>query len=209
MTDTSELPQGQRRVLNYFADAEASGHQASRAEVAEALGYAFPSAVTKHVEALVRKGLMTADRIKKRNVKLTEEGWAALGRIPAEQGVPVIGSIAAGIPILATENYSDHLTEVVPAPGRFALQVRGNSMTGAGIYDGDYAVIDHGKPVRSGQIAAVVVEDEATLKRVQFRGNQLLLESENKRFKTITVDKRKAPGHVEVVGPLRFVYRPF
>ena len=81
------LPPGQHRILTFFADAEDQGRQASRAEVAEELGYAFPSAVTKHVEALVRKGLMIADRDKKRNVVLTDAGWASLNRTPLRLGV--------------------------------------------------------------------------------------------------------------------------
>jgi hypothetical protein len=71
------------RVLAMFADAEDAGRQLSRAEVAKVLGYAFPSATTKHTDALARKGLIVVDKKTKRNVRLTEAGWNALGRRPA------------------------------------------------------------------------------------------------------------------------------
>jgi len=201
------LPPGQKRILEYFAAAEENGVQASRAEAAQELGYAFPSAVSKHVEALSRKGLVEADRIKKRNVRLTEAGWEALGRTPAGSGVPVVGAIAAGAPILASENVDRFLDDIAPAAGRFALQVRGDSMEGVGILDGDFAVIDHGKEVRDGQIAAVVLEGEATLKRVRFQGERVSLVAENPRYQAIEVDRARSAGGFEMVGPLRFVYR--
>ena len=202
-----ELPPRQTVILNYFADAEDEGRQASRAEAAKDLGYAFPSAVSKHIEALVRKGLVEADPEKKRNVTLTEDGWAAIGRVPTSLGVPVIGAIAAGTPIMAHENHGDYLKDIMPAPGRFALHVRGDSMIDAGILDGDYAVIDHGHKVREGEIGAVIIEGEATLKRVHYKPNQLILEPANDRYEPIIVDERRAAGGAEIVGPLRFIYR--
>ncbi len=199
------LPPRQTCILEYFADAEDHGVQPSRAEVAEALGYAFPSAVSKHVEALVRKGLMETDPKLKRNVRLTEAGWAALDRCPAQLGVPVIGAIAAGVPILATEQHDSYLEDVVPSPGRFALKVRGDSMIEAGILDGDFAVIDSKRNVNNGDIGAVVVDGEATLKRVKFGGDHIVLEPANSQYKPLTVDKKS--GTCQVVGPLAFLYR--
>lgn len=200
-----KLPPKQTTILEYFADAEDHGQQPSRAEVAEALGYAFPSAVSKHVEALVRKGLMETDPKLKRNVRLTDHGWAALNRSPAHLGVPVIGAIAAGVPIMATEQHDSYLDDIVPAPGRFALKVRGDSMVDAGILDGDFAVIDSSRRINSGDIGAVVVDGEATLKRVKMSASRLVLEPANKKYKPLTVDKTS--GECTVVGPLAFLYR--
>ena len=202
-----QLPPGQRRVLEYYADAEERGHQASRLEAADDLGYAFPSAVTKHIEALARKGLVTSDRIIKRNVRLTEAGWTALGRVPAERGIPVIGSIAAGTPILASENHLDYLTDLVPQAGRFALMVRGDSMEDVGILDGDFAIVDQASKVDDGTIAAVIVEDEDTLKRVRYRGKGIQLHPENKKYKPMRFSGEQAADSLRVIGPLAFVYR--
>ena len=204
---TKHVPPGQLRILTYFADAEDNGSQASRAEAAQELGYAFPSAVTKHVEALVKKGYMVADKRQKRNVRLTEIGWAAINRTPAHQGVPVIGSIAAGMPILAQENHSTYLSDISPKPGRIALEVRGDSMIGAGINDGDFAIIDTNGKVRDGQIGAFIIEEEATLKRLIRREQDIALHSENPKYEDIVVSSRRASGGFSVVGPLRFVYR--
>ena len=180
---------------------------ASRAEAAKDLGYAFPSAVSKHIDALVRKGLVEADREKKRNVRLTATGWSSIGRTPMRLGVPLIGSIAAGVPILASEQHEAYLEDIA-APGRFALRVRGDSMVDAGILDGDFAVIDSGDEVEDGRIGAVVVEDEATLKRVRYRRGSMVLEPANANYQPLVIDQQTAAGGVQIVGPLRFVYRP-
>ncbi len=200
------LPPQQTKILHYFADAENEGRQPSRAEVALHFGYAFPSAVSKHVEALVRKGLLNADRDKKRNVSLTESGWKGIDRTPAHQGVPVIGAIAAGVPILASEQHAGYLGDITPAPGRFALQVRGDSMIDDGILDGDYAVIQHGGKVADNQVAAVVIDGEATLKRVRYYDDRIELVPANPKYKPLVVHKALAAS-VQIVGPLAFVYR--
>ncbi|NRA39948.1 MAG: repressor LexA [Planctomycetes bacterium] len=199
------LPPKQTCVLEFFADAEDRGLQPSRAEVAEALNYAFPSAVSKHVDALVRKGLMETDPATKRNARLTDIGWNALMRTPSSLGVPVIGAIAAGVPILASEQHDSYLKDILPSPGRFALRVRGDSMIDAGILDGDFAVIDSQLKVKNGDIGAVVVDGDATLKRVLYRSDHIILEPANDNYQPLTVDKKS--GTCDVVGPLAFLYR--
>jgi repressor LexA len=205
---SNELPPGQTRILTFFADAEDQGRQPSRAEVAETLGYAFPSAVSKHVDALVRKGLLQADRDKKRNVRLTDIGWGAIERTPGHRGVPILGAIAAGTPILASENLNGFIEDLQPSPGRFALRVRGDSMIDAGILDGDFAVIERGQPVGEGKIGAVRVGDEATLKRVHYYSDRLELIAENKAYAPRIIPTAMAETEgVEVIGPLICVYR--
>lgn len=203
---SKKLPPGQTRILTYFADAEDEGRQPSRAEVAEAMAYAFPSAVSKHVDALVRKGLLAADRDKKRNVRLTEAGWAAIHRSPTRRGVPIIGSIAAGVPILAIEQHAGYLDDVQPAPGRIALLVRGDSMEGDNIIDGDFAVVQTDRQIDDNAIGAVVVDGEATLKRVRFAPDGITLIASNPKYPPRTVTNND--GHqVDVVGPLVFIHR--
>ncbi len=210
-TDTTdkELPPGQRRILEVFAEAAMAGRQCTRAEVAEAVGYAYPSAVTKHTDALVRKGYMACEADKKRNTFITELGWQALGMAPSGAGVPILGSIAAGLPILAAANHDGYLKDLAGSSKRFALQVRGDSMIDAGINDGDYAIIDADRSVRSGSIGAVLIGDDATLKRIRRERSRLVLESANKRYKPIILDSRQDRDTVRVIGALRFVYRPF
>lgn len=200
------LPPGQTRILAFFAEAEQAGRQPSRAEVAHALGYAFPSAVSKHVEALVRKGLLEAIPEKKRNVRLTDAGWQALGRSAPRHGVPVVGAIAAGAPILALEQVTEHLGDVTPQAGRVALRVRGDSMKDVGILDGDFAIIQSGTEVADGQIAAVVVDGDATLKRWRVTADGVELLPENAAYQPIRVPRERLET-VRVVGTLAFVYR--
>lgn len=200
------LPPGQTRILTYFAEAEVTGRQPSRAEVAEALGYAFPSAVSKHVEALVKKGMLEAAPEKKRNVRLTDAGWLALGRSPTRRGVPVVGAIAAGTPILALEQVSEHLGDLNPQVGRVALRVRGDSMINAGILDGDFAIIQQQSEVQDGQIAAVVFEGDATLKRWRSTPEGVELVAENPAYQPIRINRERMES-VRVIGVLSFVYR--
>lgn len=200
------LPPGQTKILIFFSDAENEGRQPSRAEVAEAMGYAFPSAVSKHVDALVRKGLLEADREKKRNVSLTEAGWTAIGRTPVRRGVPVIGAIAAGIPIMAIEQHEGYLDDVVPQVDRIALIVRGDSMEGDGILDGDYAIVQAQTKVANNQIGAVIVDGEATLKRVRYLPDGLELLASNPKYPPRKVSS-KAGHNIEVLGQLSFIYR--
>ncbi len=162
--------------------------------------------MTKHVDALVRKGLLAADREKKRNVRLTDSGWSAIVRAPARKGVPVVGAIAAGMPILAAETHAGFLKDILPVPGRLALKVRGDSMIDAGILDGDFAVIQSGAAVADNQIAAVVVENEATLKRVRIHPDRMELVPENRRYQPLVIPRAQAES-VHVVGPLCFIYR--
>lgn len=203
-----DLPPQQTKILHFFADAEDEGRQLSRAEVAQVFGYAFPSAVSKHVEALVRKGLFQADRDKKRNVRLTENGWASIGRVPAHRGVPVLGSIAAGVPIMAVENQAGFIQDIKPHPGRFALKVRGDSMIDDGILDGDYAVIQADAKVAEGGIGAVVVDGDATLKHVHVLKDRIELVPANAKYKPLVISKANA-STVQVIGPLCFVFRSF
>jgi repressor LexA len=202
----TQLPPGQTRILAFFAEASDAGRQPSRSEVAEALGYAFPSAVSKHVEALVRKGMLEAVPEKKRNVRLTDAGWHALGRSPARNGVPVVGAIAAGSPILALENVTEHLGDLAQQPGRIALRVRGDSMKDAGILDGDFAVIQTTSEVNDGQIAAVIVDGDATLKRWRITADGVELLPENAAYQPIRIARERLDT-IRVVGVLSFVYR--
>ena len=215
----TQLPPGQTRILAFFAEASDAGRQPSRSEVAEALGYAFPSAVSKHVEALVRKGMLEAVPEKKRNVRLTDAGWRALGRSPARSGVPVVGAIAAGSPILALENVTEHLGDLAQQPGRIALRVRGDtpradyllkvrgmSMKDAGILDGDFAVIQTATEVSDGQIAAVVVDGDATLKRWRVTAEGVELLPENAAYQPIRIARERLET-IRIVGILSFVYR--
>ena len=144
----------------------------------------------------------------KRNTVVTQKGWAALGRNPNQAGIPVIGSIAAGVPIFAVENHDHYIEDLRPAPGRFALRVRGDSMINAGINDGDYAIINGSHQVNQKEIAAVILGEEATLKRVHFhQDGGVDLIPENDAYSITHVDPERANNELRIIGPLHSIYR--
>lgn len=109
------------------------------------------------------------------------------------QSIPILGKIAAGSPTLATEDYSGTLQdveEIQTAPGRYALKVKGDSMKNAGILNGDLAIIQTGVTVANGQIAAVMTDGSATLKRVFFDKDNVRLQPENESYKAIVLDRK-------------------
>jgi len=169
-------------------------------EIAENFGFRSPKAVTDHLNALERKGYIVRRNRKSRNIEIAP----AL----APQGVPVVGRIAAGSPVLALENLERSLSLdafVRPTEKTFALQVQGESMRDAGILDGDYVIVEGGASVRSGVIAAVRLGDEATVKRVFFEQGKVRLHGENPDFQDIVADK--SSPDVEICGPVRAVIR--
>ncbi len=157
------------------------GRSPSYREIAAHLGVDVKSA-NQHVQALERKGVLerTGGRIELQ------------GEFRPRKGIPVLGRVAAGAPILAVENAEEYVDIERELWGDdtddlFLLRVRGDSMTGAGIHDGDLVLVRSQPKVNDGEIAAVVIGEEATVKRVRFRRNRLRLEPANKRYKPITV----------------------
>lgn len=206
-----QLAPKQGQILHLFAQAQLAGRSASRQELANECGYAFASAVTKHVDALVRKGLINADHSLKRNVRLTPAGWAAIGLPdPEEQtaGTPILGEIAAGKPILAEENRLGFLPGLIPQPGHVALKVRGESMIDAGIFSGDFAIIDTKTPLRNNRIGAVLVDTEATIKRVKIQANSIVLQSANPAFADRVISNNDG-RNIQLLGPLVMIVRNY
>ncbi|MFW5844592.1 MAG: LexA family protein [Planctomycetota bacterium] len=168
----------QSRLLAWLAEQAEAGAAPGFQDAAAALGYATPSAVHRLVAALAEQGLLERDKHLHR-CRITDVGWRALGRCSPDKGIPILGAIAAGSPILAEEQVVGHLPDLQARAGRFALRINGESMVDAGIDDGDHAIIDAGREVRDGDIAAVLVEDEATLKRVRFSSTGIRLQAAN------------------------------
>src|SRR5436305_4398255 len=148
-------------------------------EICKRFGFKSPNAAREHLRLIERKGLLHRSLGQPRAIKLAV-------RLPAvgedTLAVPLLGRIAAGQPSLALEEIEDTLPlprQLFRGKRLFALRVRGDSMVGAGIFDGDVAVLDAEREVRDGEIAAVVFEGEATLKRVFKTPKGLRLHAEN------------------------------
>jgi len=196
-----ELTARQRQVFEFILHAlREENRPPTVREIAAHFGFRSPKAVTDHLSAMERKGYIVRRNRKSRNIEVAE------ALLP--KGVPIVGRIAAGSPILALENLQGSLsinTLVRPTEKTFALRVQGESMRNVGILDGDFVLVEGGASVRSGMIAAVRLGEEATVKRVFFDKDKLRLQPENPAFEEITVD-RSSP-EVEVCGPVRAVIR--
>ena len=187
-----DLTDKQRRVLEIIRrGVRRCGHAPTYREIACALGVDVRAAY-QHVVALERKGILErTGRGKSGGIRLAPEHAPPLG-------VPVVGRVAAGTPILAEENIEEHVDlarefglgprahDGLGDPDKlFMLRVRGDSMTGAGILDGDLVLVRRQPTVNDGEIAAVVVGDEATVKRVRFRKETIVLEPANPRYRAM------------------------
>ena len=182
----------QAKVLQLVRDAiEADGYPPTRAEICRAMGFSSPNAAEKHLRVLERKGAIEID------------GSHRGIRLKADQGVPLIGRVAAGSPILAEANIQARY-RVDPALFKpradYLLKVRGLSMRDAGILDGDLLAVHATQEARSGQIVVARLHDEVTVKRYKRAGSRVQLLPENPDFKAIEVDPRRDALAIEGVA---------
>jgi repressor LexA len=202
MAETDDLTPRQRRILEYIADiVRDRGYPPTVREIGEAVGLTSSSSVHSQLANLERKGLLHKDPTKPRAIGLADESHRPDGVV-----IPVLGRIAAGVPVLATENVEEYLTVPVGfAKGgeHFALRVAGQSMTGAGILDGDVVVVRRQDSAADGDVVAALLpgpgEDEATVKRLRRRGGRVTLHPENPAFSPIQMTDGRILGKVVAV----------
>jgi len=198
-----ELTARQARVLRFVEEHIARhGFAPSVREVAAAMRIGTPKGAADHLKALERKGYLERSRGRSRALRVTRDSSGA------RPGIPIVGRIAAGAPILAEEHIEGSLAVAADAFGRisgelFALRVIGDSMIGDHIVDGDLAILRAQPRVENGEIAAVLIEGDATLKRLHRRGERVELRPSNPAHKTIALDG----GEVRVLGRLVGVLR--
>jgi len=173
-----------------------TGMPPTRAEIARELGFRSANAAEEHLRALARKGVIAL-------VPGTSRGIRLMDTMREQMGLPLIGRVAAGSPILA-EEHVERRCQVDPAlfqpRADYLLKVRGMSMRDAGILDGDLLAVHRTREARSGQIVVARVHDEVTVKRLRRRGNTVELLPENPEFKTIVVDLREDDFAIEGLG---------
>jgi repressor LexA len=184
-----QLTPRQRRILEFISETvREQGYPPTVREIGEAVGLTSSSSVHAQLANLERRGLLHKDPTKPRAMTLSE---------PRLEGavVPVLGRIAAGTPVLATEHVEEYLTVpmgFVSGAEHFALRVRGDSMVDAGILDGDTVVVRAGDSAENGDIVAVLLpgpaEDEATVKRLRRQRNRVLLVPENRALEPFEMD---------------------
>ena len=178
-------------ILDYLRQfTQANGYAPSVREICAAVGLQSTATVHYHLNALRDAGLINMDEMKKRTITLP--GNRRFGRIP------VVGVVTAGLPILAVENIEGY----IPWDGQancFALRVRGDSMIGAGILDGDKVVVRPQQTATNGEIVVALLEDSATVKRFQKTGKQVWLLPENPAYQPIDGNEAQILGKVKAV----------
>jgi repressor LexA len=193
MTHDRELTERQRQVLDFIkSETRRRGFPPTVRDIGAAVGLSSSSTVHAHLTALEAKGLIRRDPSKPRALEvLDREVGVETARPPVVGNVvelPVIGAVAAGVPTLAAENIESTIplpTEVVRDDATFVLRVKGESMIGAGIFDGDYVVVRQQPTAVNGEIVVAQIEDEATVKRFFREPDRIRLQPENAAMEPI------------------------
>ena len=194
----AELSSMQQRIYEFIASCiRDQGYPPSVREIGEAVGLKSPSTVHFHLKRLQERGLIEKGDCKGRAIVLT-------GRTERNR-IPVLGTVAAGSPILAEECIEDYLT--IDCGGReeeyFALRVRGESMLNAGILPGDLVVVHRQQTAHHGEIVVALLEDEATVKRLSRKNGEIWLLPENDAYQPID------GTHASVLGKVTAVVRQY
>ena len=178
-------------IRRYIND---NGLPPTRVEIAGTLGFKSPNAAEEHLQTLARKGVIELVPGTSRGIRLVEQ----LGL-----GLPIVGRVAAGQPILAEENIEDHVNmdaQLFKPRADYLLRVRGQSMKDAGILDGDLLAVHRATEASNGQIVVARLENDVTVKRWSRRGNIVRLLPENPDFEPIEVDLRDSALAIEGIG---------
>lgn len=199
-----QLTERQRKILDFIATTrDERGYPPSVREIGEAVGLHSPSSVHAQLATLAQKGYLTKDPTKPRAITVHSAEPAPSRAHTNVVEVPLVGRIAAGGPILAEQNVEDTMSlpkDLVGSGTLFALTVRGDSMTGAGILDGDTVIIRQQPDAHDGEIvAALVGDDEATVKRLSRKGGKVRLLAENPAYDPIEPDEVSVLGKVVAV----------
>ncbi len=177
------------------------GYPPSVREICSAVGLSSPSTVHGYIRRLEEKGLIVKDGAKKRAIRLPDA-------FETEEiiSVPLVGTVAAGMPILATEN----ITDTFPLPARFSagnelfmLKVKGDSMINAGILDGDYVIVKKQETAQNGQMVVALLDDSATVKTFYREKDCIRLQPENDALSPILTKE------VVILGVVTGVFRKY
>lgn len=202
-----ELTKRQNEVLDVIKDQMAkTGMPPTRVELAKILGFRSANAAEEHLKALARKGAIEILSGTSRGIRILGE-YKNNEKSP-EEGLPLIGKVAAGEPILAQEhieNYYDVDPALFHPSADFLLRVQGESMKDIGIMDGDLLAVHKTQDIKNGQVVVARVEDDVTVKRFYREGRQVTLKAENTLFDPIKVDLEYQAFDIEgiAVGVIR------
>lgn len=178
-----------------------TGMPPTRAEIADALGFKSANAAEEHLKALAKKGVIEMVPGASRGIRLVEDESEQLG-------LPIIGRVAAGEPILAEQHVESHFNvdaSFFKPNADYLLRVNGMSMKDIGILDGDLLAVHRTQVAENGQVIVARVEEDVTVKRLEKKGKKVFLHAENEEFKAIEVDLEHQNFSIEglAVGVIR------
>ncbi len=195
------LTERQKQILDYITSyLGQTGRPPTAREICRAFGFASPRAATDHIKALVRKGYLQHYPGSARGIRPC---------VPEAGGIPILGRVAAGLPIEAVEHCEGHLApgEWFSGPGIFSVKVQGESMKDAGILDGDYVIVRQSPFVQDGAIGVAYLDGDATVKRIYRTGKGFRLEPANEAFKPMIIEGNSSEFRIggAVIAVLRRV----
>lgn len=193
----------QKEILEYIKEMILKkGYPPAVREICEAVHLKSTSSVHSHLESLEKNGYIRRDPTKPRTIEILDDDFALTRREVVN--VPVIGTVAAGTPILAEQNIEDYLpipAEMLPNKEVFMLKVKGNSMIEAGIYSGDKVIVAKQPDAENGDKVVALVDDSATVKTFYKENGHFRLQPENSTMDPIILD------HVEILGKVIGLFR--
>ena len=195
----------QQEILDYMKNEILNrGFPPSVREICEAVNLKSTSSVHSHLEALEKNGYIRRDATKPRAIEIIDDNFNLVRREVVN--VPLVGTVAAGQPILAVENIDAYFpipAEYMPNTDCFMLKVKGESMINAGIFDGDYIMVRQQNVASNGEMIVALVDDSATVKTFYKENGHYRLQPENDSMDPIIVDD------VQILGKVFGVFRMF
>ena len=199
-----DISEKQKQILEYIkTELLKRGYPPSVREICTAVRLKSTSSVHAHLSALEEKGFIRRDPTKPRAIEIIDENFNLTRREMVN--VPLLGRVAAGEPILATENIDSYFpvpAEYMPNAESFMLKVKGESMINAGIFDGDQILVEKCSTARNGDMVVALVDDSATVKTFYKEAGYIRLQPENDNMDPIIVDNCEILG--KVFGVFRF-----
>lgn len=203
------LSQRQTKILEFIKEEiRKKGYPPAVREIGQAVGLLSSSTVHGHLRTLERKGYIRRDPTKPRAIEiLDQEGENNLSEVKNVVHIPIIGQVAAGVPILAVENIEGTFpfpADLARQDSLFMLKIKGDSMIEAGILDGDFIIVRQQSDAQSGEIVVALIEDEATVKRFFKEKNLVRLQPENASMEPIFAQDVSILG--KVIGVFRTLH---
>lgn len=193
---STELTEKQRMILEYIkTEILKRGYPPSVREICTAVHLKSTSSVHAHLSALEEKGFIRRDPTKPRAIEIIDDEYALSRREMVN--IPIVGTVTAGMPILAHENVEDYFplpVEFLPNAELFMLKVRGDSMINAGIFNGDTVIVEKRSTAKNGDYVVALIEDSATVKTYYKENGHYRLQPENDTMDPIICD------HIDILG---------